>query len=318
MSRSVESAPSEGSFDDNREGMNLERASENKREIEADVQRKDVGVQVNMDDESLGFDQTKDSRIGENDPSLWSTASWKGVKWGKTPKKKGRGLKGTKKRKFGNSSVGPSSDIGKPQCLRRARMSRSVESDPSEGSYEEHREEMKLERASGDQREIEVERKDVGVQVNMDEEDDQNRKTEMSGVGESEPSTWSTATWKGVKWGNTSKKKVRGLKGSKKNKRLGYDVGVSSGRGRAKCERCGRMHKGVCLAGTTACFRCGQEGHMMRECPIALRIVQSQQTLADRMAPANRQEREATTSATSVPEWYLQRESGELSERLGS
>ena len=98
------------------------------------------------------------------------------------------------------------------------------------------------------------------------------------------------------------KKKVRGLKRSKKNKNLGYDVGASSGRGRAKCLRCGRLHKGVCLVGTTGCYRCGQEGHVMRECLFAPQLVQSQGADTDRAAQADRQEGgEADTSDTSVP-----------------
>ena len=32
------------------------------------------------------------------------------------------------------------------------------------------------------------------------------------------------------------------------------------------CEKCGRNHKGECRYGTSKCFRCGQEGHQVRNC----------------------------------------------------
>ena len=86
------------------------------------------------------------------------------------------------------------------------------------------------------------------------------------------------------------KKGGRGLRRSKKNKfwkqiksGLGIGEGSSSGLNNSKCPRCGRPHKGVCLVGTTACFRCGQEGHIARECSTATLITQSQQTASDRV-----------------------------------
>ncbi|WMV30965.1 hypothetical protein MTR67_024350 [Solanum verrucosum] len=33
------------------------------------------------------------------------------------------------------------------------------------------------------------------------------------------------------------------------------------------CAKCGRNHSGTCREGTTGCFKYGQNGHFMRECP---------------------------------------------------
>ena len=88
-----------------------------------------------------------------------------------------------------------------------------------------------------------------------------------------------------------SKKGDRGLRRSKKNKfwnriksGLGLGSGSSSGTEVAECTRCGRPHKGVCRFGTTACYRCGQEGHIARECPKAAFMTPSHQTTPGSMA----------------------------------
>ncbi|KAH0691243.1 hypothetical protein KY285_018431 [Solanum tuberosum] len=33
------------------------------------------------------------------------------------------------------------------------------------------------------------------------------------------------------------------------------------------CAKCGKNHSGICCEGSTGCFKCGQSGHFMRECP---------------------------------------------------
>ena len=34
-----------------------------------------------------------------------------------------------------------------------------------------------------------------------------------------------------------------------------------------QCPRCGKSHSGECRRAASACFRCGQQGHMIRDCP---------------------------------------------------
>ncbi|KAG5631689.1 hypothetical protein H5410_003406 [Solanum commersonii] len=51
--------------------------------------------------------------------------------------------------------------------------------------------------------------------------------------------------------------------------RLAYLQGsmVPRGSKAAACARCGRTHPGKCCDGHTCCFKCGQEGHFMKEFP---------------------------------------------------
>ncbi|XP_043710389.1 uncharacterized protein LOC122659330 [Telopea speciosissima] len=36
---------------------------------------------------------------------------------------------------------------------------------------------------------------------------------------------------------------------------------------RTVCPKCKKPHSGECMAGSNACFRCGKEGHMAKDCP---------------------------------------------------
>ena len=33
------------------------------------------------------------------------------------------------------------------------------------------------------------------------------------------------------------------------------------------CQKCGKKHKGVCYRESRACFKCGQMGHRIKDCP---------------------------------------------------
>ena len=41
----------------------------------------------------------------------------------------------------------------------------------------------------------------------------------------------------------------------------------SASSGSGMCQRCGRVHQGPCHLAPNACFRCGQQGHFVRNCP---------------------------------------------------
>ncbi|XP_021603264.2 uncharacterized protein LOC110608350 [Manihot esculenta] len=196
----------------------------------------------------------------------------------------------------------------------------SIESDPSEWEgMEISKEGMEPGRVSGDSMreermdlrraedvrvmEVDVRRRDVGVQVNMDEEsmeksqkDAQAKGSRNSSAGEVDPSILSTAAKRG-------KKKVRGLQKTKKGKGWQRPGGGSSfGSGPPRCLTCGKLHRGPCRKGTTACFRCGQEGHFARDCPTSPRVVQAQRLATRNVGQASHQgHRGAATADTVMP-----------------
>ena len=171
--------------------------------------------------------------------------------------------------------------------LKMQGASRSVESDPSEwegtetfppvlpgvqsgivGSGETSRDPGRSVDVS---REGMVQRRDIGVQVNMDEDCmGESKDSESSSSREVDPSMLSTAAKRGRRGRRTPKQWGRTRKGRLwKRFRLDAEDGSSSGRDTTRCMRCGRPHKGVCRYGTNLCYRCGQEGHIARECPTA-------------------------------------------------
>ncbi|XP_042445685.1 uncharacterized protein LOC122030540 [Zingiber officinale] len=69
----------------------------------------------------------------------------------------------------------------------------------------------------------------------------------------------------------------------KGNKRKQWNSGGSHEGGPANkqtkfppCPKCGRVHLGTCLLGTTGCYSCGQEGHLAKACPNKFKAPQQQ------------------------------------------
>lgn len=61
--------------------------------------------------------------------------------------------------------------------------------------------------------------------------------------------------------------KINMIKKNKLNLGQGMDSGLSSNLDSSGCVRCGKLYKGPYRVKTTACYRCGQKGHMACKCP---------------------------------------------------
>ena len=78
---------------------------------------------------------------------------------------------------------------------------------------------------------------------------------------------------------NKTSGQVANHQGSQNNKRKGNFSGSKNNKprfsktestNRTACKKCGRVHLGECKLGTTACYRCGKEGHFARNCMVKL------------------------------------------------
>lgn len=67
------------------------------------------------------------------------------------------------------------------------------------------------------------------------------------------------------------------------------------------CTKCGRNHSGTCREGSTGCFKCGQNGHFMRECPKNKKGNgnEGNRAQSSSVAPPNRAASRGATSGTS-------------------
>eukprot|EP00257_Ricinus_communis_P022451 XP_015582180.1 hornerin-like [Ricinus communis] len=68
--------------------------------------------------------------------------------------------------------------------------------------------------------------------------------------------------------GRRNRRSSRGFRPGQGFSGSGQSSGFSStSSGASTCRMCGRSHQGPCLTSSGACFRCGEMGHMARECP---------------------------------------------------
>ena len=58
--------------------------------------------------------------------------------------------------------------------------------------------------------------------------------------------------------------------GQGQNKRFmsGQQSGKSDERQWPECGKCEKKHLGECRVGTTGCYKCGKEGHFIKDCPL--------------------------------------------------